>query len=203
MVCYLERSVAELNMSITTTEFSQESSDVYSVDMRSVRAEYANNLNPVMMLNGETFADGFAFDPEKVDSVLSEKPRMKFSPPMANTSLLMVNPDSTPLQIWEGTVLEVDDGAGVMKVMLDAKIGKMPRHSGEIDLDSVSQQDQDLVRPGAVFYLTLYKRSVPSVENIQELRFRRRPSWTATQLSRIEKDAAIFLSKMRVLPSAR
>ena len=122
---------------------------------------------------------------------------------MANVSVLReVTADSTPLQVWEGTVLEVDHAARVMQVLLDAKIGQMPRHTGEIDLDSVSPQDQDLVRPGAVFYLTLYKRTIPSVENIQELRFRRRPSWSAAQLIQIERDASMFLSKMKGLPTA-
>lgn len=66
-----------------------------------------------------------------------------------------VSADSTPLQIWEGTVLSVDHTAGTMQVLLDAKTGQMPRHTGEISLDDVSAQDQDLVCPGAVFYLTL------------------------------------------------
>ena len=64
-----------------------------------------------------------------------------------------------PLQIWEGTVLDINRAAGVMQVLLDAKIGQMPRHTGEIDLEWVDDQDQDLVRPGAVFYLTLFKRT--------------------------------------------
>ena len=89
-----------------------------------------------------------------------------------------------------------------MQVLLEAKIGQMPRHTGEIELDSVSPQDQDLVRPGAVFYLTLYKRTIPSVENIQELRFRRRPSWSAAQLTQVERDSSMFLSKMKAPPSA-
>ncbi len=90
-----------------------------------------------------------------------------------------------------------------MQVLLDAKIGQMPRHTGEIDLEWVSEQDQDLVRPGAVFYLTLFKRTKHgSIENSQELRFRRRPSWTVAQLKQIEEDAATLLSKMKTLPTS-
>jgi hypothetical protein len=73
---------------------------------------------------------------------------------------------------------------------------------GEIDLEWVAEQDQDLVRPGAVFYLTLFKRTKRgSVENAQELRFRRRPAWSSGQLKQIEQDAARLLAKMKPLPT--
>jgi len=112
--------------------------------------------------------------------------------------------DSTPLQIWEGTVLNVDrKSGGVMHVLLDAKIGKLPIHTGEIELEWVADQDYDLVCPGAVFYLTLSKRTKRgSIENTQELRFRRRPSWSEGQLRQIENDAAMLLSKMKTPPTA-
>jgi len=107
------------------------------------------------------------------------------------------------MQVWEGTVLGVNREAGVMQVLLDAKIGQMPRHTGEVDLEWVSEQDKDLVRSGAVFYLTLFKRTRQgSIENSQELRFRRRPSWSAAQLKQIEDDAALLYSKMRPLPTS-
>jgi hypothetical protein len=113
------------------------------------------------------------------------------------------SPDSTPLQIWEGTVLEVDHASGVMRVLLDAKMGQVPRHNAEVGLEWVSGQDEDLVRPGAVFYLTLFKRTKRgSIENSQELRFRRRPSWSPTQLKRIDEDASKLLAKMKALPLA-
>lgn len=111
--------------------------------------------------------------------------------------------DSTPLQIWEGTVLKVDHAAGGMHVLLDAKMGQVPRHTAEIDLEWVSEQDEDLVRPGAVFYLTLFKRTKRgSIENSQELRFRRRPSWSSSQLKCIDEDASKLVAKMKALPLA-
>jgi len=111
--------------------------------------------------------------------------------------------DSIPLQIWEGTVLQINHEAGVMHVLLDAKMGQVPRHSADIDLMWVSDQDEDLVCPGAVFYLTLFKRTKGSgIENSQELRFRRRPSWTPAQLKRIDEDSSELLAKMTALPSA-
>ena len=90
-----------------------------------------------------------------------------------------------------------------MTVFLDAKMGQIARHTGEIDLEWVSEQDADLVRPGAVFYLTLFKRtSRGSIQNAQELRFRRRPSWSAAQMRQLERDAAMIRSKMKEAPFA-
>lgn len=105
---------------------------------------------------------------------------------------------STPIQIWEGTVIEVDHANRNMKVMLDAKMEEIPKHTGEIDLEWVAEQDEDLVRPGGVFYLTLFKRTKRgSIENVQELRFRRRPSWSTEQIKQVNKDAEMLLSKMK------
>lgn len=132
-----------------------------------------------------------------------EEPLTIFEPPVAGkTHPSDVSANSTPLQIWEGTVVEVDSATGVMQVLLDAKMGQMPQHTGEIDLEWVDDQDKDLVCPGAVFYLTLFKRTNPSVENAQELRFRRRPTWSAAQLRQVEQDAVMLLSKVKIPPTA-
>ena len=133
-----------------------------------------------------------------------EAPHRIFTAPVADAAPLhVVSADSTPLQIWEGTVLTVDTASDVMHVQLDAKIGEMARHTGEIDLEWVAEQDRDLVRPGAVFYLTLFKRTRRgSIENSQELRFRRRPSWSAAQLKQVDIDAAMIASKMKAAPQA-
>lgn len=114
---------------------------------------------------------------------------------------LEINADSTPIQIWEGTVIKVDQG--VMEVLLDAKMDATPRHTCEINLEWVPEQDKDLVRPGAVFYLTLFKRTTRgSIQNSQELRFRRRPSWTAVQIREIHRAAEASLANMAPLPTA-
>lgn len=131
-------------------------------------------------------------------------PHRVFTAPVADAAPLHVfSADTTPLQIWEGTVLTVDAASDVMHVQLDAKIGQMARHTGEIELEWVSEQDRDLVRPGAVFYLTLFKRTRRgSIENSQELRFRRRPSWSAAQLKQVDNDAAMIASKMKEPPQS-
>ena len=159
-------------------------------------------INPVVLSPGRM---NTAWEPDLSDDTginRSEAPRKRFVVPAATAAIPRdVAADSIPLQIWEGTVLEVDRAAGVMQVLLSAKIGEIPRHTGEVELEWVSDQDQDLVRPGAVFYLTLFKRTKHgSVENAQELRFRRRPSWSALQLKQVEQDADLLLSKLKALP---
>lgn len=112
-------------------------------------------------------------------------------------------PDSSVIQVWEGKVLQVDYDKRVMQVLLEAKINQVPSHTGEIDLEWVSEQDIDLVCPGAIFYLTLSKRVKRSgIENTQELRFRRLPSWSKHQIAQIAREADMLLSKMKAAPIA-
>jgi hypothetical protein len=111
--------------------------------------------------------------------------------------------NSSILQLWEGEVLEVDWDRRTIEVLLNSKIGNLQPHTGEIELQWVSEQDIDLVVPGAVFYLTLFKRTKRgSIENAQELRFRRLPSWTRQQVSRIKTEAEVILSKIKEKPIA-
>lgn len=127
--------------------------------------------------------------------------KAEIAAPVSPRVPLEINADSTPIQIWEGTVIKVDQG--VMEVFLDAKMGAIPRHTCEISLEWVSEQDKDLVRPGAVFYLTLFKRTTRgSIQNSQELRFRRRPSWTAAQIREVHRAAEAALANMVPLPTA-
>jgi len=115
----------------------------------------------------------------------------------ALVSRAITKPDSVVLEIWEGVVQAVNEGTQAMDVVLEAKSGAMPTHVAQIELQWVADQDKDLVRPGAVFYLTLYKRTKHgSVANGQELRFRRRPGWSNEQLAQVKADAAALEGKI-------
>lgn len=135
------------------------------------------------------------------DTTLRER---TIAPPPASAVVPReVSADSVPMQVWEGTVIEVDQAIGEMRVVLDAKLGQMSRHTADIELQWVSEQDRDLVRPGAVFYLTLYKQTRRgSIANAQELRFRRLPAWSADQIRQIKQEAASMMSKMKLPSSA-
>jgi hypothetical protein len=199
MACYLIRSGIEINMYISPDGEVTLASFVPD-DLTSKSQDEGEKFKPVE----ERPATTLPIDPGLSDDITPTSdriPQTKFEPPMPTESP-PISADSTPLQIWEGSVIEVDHAARVMHVVLDAKLGEMPTHTGEIELEWVSEQDQDLVYPGAVFYLTLFKRTKRggSIEKAQELRFRRRPSWSTAQLKQIDVEAGTLLSKMKPRP---
>jgi len=101
-------------------------------------------------------------------------------------------PLSAMRQLWEGTVISVDSSTETFEAALSPRYGIEPpvEHMAEIDLAWVSSQDSDLVKPGAVFYLTLCKvQSRGSVRDSQEIRFRRKPYWTAEQIRKLNQAA--------------
>jgi hypothetical protein len=114
------------------------------------------------------------------------------------SSLGMFKADSKPIQLWEGVVTAV--GAASMDVRLNAKHGKLPQHTASIALEWVHEQDLSLVKPGAVFYLTLFRKlNRGSIQNSQEIRFRRLPSWSDLDVGRL-RSAAEALKRKAVLP---
>lgn len=99
---------------------------------------------------------------------------------------------------------DVLSGEGTMRALLQAKMGGVPDHFAEIGLEWVSEQDLNLVRPGAVFYLSLYKarRRGGTIVNSQELRFRRLPAWTRRDAASIKDIARHLLAKGKMNPEA-
>jgi hypothetical protein len=105
--------------------------------------------------------------------------------------------DSKPIQIWEGVVLSVDSDKPIMYARLTAKMGDIPDHTAAISFEWIHDQDRELVKSGAVFYLTLFrKRSRGSVQNSQEIRFRRVPNWSSADVHRLQGAADVLLSKI-------
>lgn len=107
--------------------------------------------------------------------------------------------DAAVVQTFEGTVLDVDQEQDLMHVSLHAKLGDLADHVADIELESVLPQDRDLVRPGAVFYLTLYKRrkSGGTIVNAEDLRFRRRPAWSQEGVAAINAAAEKIMAKLK------
>lgn len=142
--------------------------------------------------------------PPDTDIAHTQIPQQRYvAPSAAAMRRISVTSDASVIQIWEGKVLRVDYKRAVMEAALEAKIGNIAPHTAEIELQWVSDQDTDLVQPGAIFYLTLFKRTRHgSIENAQELRFRRLPAWTSQQVAQVRQDAERMLSKMRAKPLA-
>jgi len=100
------------------------------------------------------------------------------------------------MQIWEGTVISIDESKQYMSVKLIDRAGLIPAHTADVDLEWVAQQDVDLVKPGAIFYWTIYKETKRgTVKNSEELQFRRLPYWTKKQVEQLYKDADSLLAK--------
>ncbi len=126
--------------------------------------------------------------------------RYEIERPVIRHASLDCNYGAIPIEIWEGTVESIEDDA--MFCILVAKIERsMDRHIVQIDLDFVSDQDKDLVKPGAVFYLTISRTLSKSgvVEKQQSLRFRRDPLWTVSQIRSLERQVDVLESKVKVV----
>ena len=90
--------------------------------------DYAETFEPVESTFGSTHASKL----DCADAPPSTGERVfpaHFEPPVARRPPI-VDIDSTPLQIWEGTVVEVDYVAQMMRVNLEAKMGQVVRHTG-------------------------------------------------------------------------
>lgn len=115
-----------------------------------------------------------------------------------------VDADAALPQIWEGTVLSVNAAEGSLNAILRAKHGPTEDHVGNVYFEWVMEQDRELVRPGAVFYLTMYRSRLRggTIVNAQELRFRRLPAWSKSQVRKIEELADLLAKKMKIRPAA-
>ena len=93
-------------------------------------------------------------------------------------------------------MLSVNQDEQSMNILLVSKIENMPDHTAKMSLEWVTEQDQDLVRPGAIFYLTMYKETRQgSIRNAEELRFQRLPNWSRSQIEQIYVDAERLLTR--------
>lgn len=106
----------------------------------------------------------------------------------------------SPLQLWEGRVQKLNDSAYSFDAFLVDKTGSSEDHVIELSLEWVSEQDKELVKPGAIFYLSLYKTVTPggTIRNSEEVRFRRLPAWSNKQIAKAyEQGAALFIGAKR------
>src|SRR6266567_8790120 len=84
------------------------------------------------------------------------------------------------LQDWEGMVEEMS-ASGFIARLRDLSTGA-DADAADVPFDDVAQDDRPLVKPGASFYLTVYRR-LPNNELTTRIVFRRKPAWTSTILN--------------------
>ena len=187
---------SELTVVAPATEYSRSNLQAETVDVGVLGAgAMGSSVLNVLASASSTFYTSHLGSLSLRNSTLVRQPKpiREINLPLIKAPTKRVRRDETltvPLQIWEGEVITVDWESGVMHVKLCAKIGNVSDHSADIDLQWVSEQDIDLVQPGAILYWTLYKETTRgSVKNSEELRFRRLPNWTKAQIDSIRFDA--------------
>jgi hypothetical protein len=95
------------------------------------------------------------------------------------------------LMDWEGVVEEVRDDDFTARLLDRRDASKVDTHSVEIPFTEVQLDDISLVRPGAIFYLTIYRSTsrAGQTRRTTTLYFRRLPSWTQSMLASAEDRA--------------
>ena len=103
------------------------------------------------------------------------------------------------IHLWEGRVLSVDTKNNYMNTLLVSETDNMEDHRATISLEWVVDQDLDLIIPGAIFYLIMYKEKYRgTIKNSQELLFQRLPKWSHSQIRKISNKSKILFSKFNL-----
>ena len=96
------------------------------------------------------------------------------------------------LQKWEGMVEQVYDDYFSARVIDKTK--SSPDEYVEFDIEEIDREDSALIKPGAVFYWSIgYYTSVLGQRfRVSEIRFRRLPAWSASDISASAEKAALL-----------
>ncbi len=93
-------------------------------------------------------------------------------------------------QLWEGTVIEVGEGAFVA-TLTDRTHPDNPEEQGVFEKAEVSPDDAACVAVGSTFYWVVGTERTPAgqVRNVSQIQFRRIPAWSKGALNRVAKVA--------------
>jgi hypothetical protein len=140
------------------------------------------------------------FEENELDATLTSKTRS------AATRLRPANPLLTPIEfiasnpvgIWEGEVKEIDLKDSVFTASLRPIKGSNTDMSGEISFDQLNPDDIPLVKPGGIFYIEQFRRTVKGqVSFVQAVRFRRLPAWSDQSIQKLEQAAMALANSSR------
>ena len=100
------------------------------------------------------------------------------------------------MQDWEGVVEEVRENDFVARLIDKTAKAKFDSEAAEIPKEEIDSDDMELLKPGAIFYLTVFRRVMPNgrQERATRLIFRRLPAWTPTMLKSVESRASKWKS---------
>jgi hypothetical protein len=124
------------------------------------------------------------------DTTMRQAPQTQQMPFVRKTSIQTPAQDSfLLLQKWEGVVKKV--GSDTFIAQLTDLSSQSEDEEAEIPIEEISLADKAMLAPGAVFYWCIGYRDTPGGQRIRasEIRFRRLPSWTLTELDKARKEA--------------
>jgi hypothetical protein len=114
----------------------------------------------------------------------------EFSPPIIQlpAKTKRVN-NMISLQKWQGYVLDILDGCLLVRLINLTRKG--PDEEAEIPIDEISEDDKDLIRPGAVFYWNIgyFDSYTRQRTRISLIRFQRLPAWSDEEIDAARQEA--------------
>lgn len=93
------------------------------------------------------------------------------------------------LQKWQGYVLKVSDTS--LFVRLVDLTQNAPDEEAEIPIEEISEDDRDLIKPGAIFYWSIgYLDSYSGQRSrVSVVRFQRIPAWSKAEIDAAHREA--------------
>jgi len=114
----------------------------------------------------------------------------EFSPPIIKfPSISHRRNHMVSLQKWQGYVLKVTDNSLLVRLVDLSKNGG--DEEAEIPIEEISDDDKDLIRPGAIFYWSIgYLDSYSGQRSrVSVIRFQRLPSWSKEEIDAAKREA--------------
>jgi len=163
------------------------------------KSKTITNINPVGIIGEVTqqrinsFLEEPSVEPERDENLNQAKLTTTLSDtipdrkPIALVPKIPQKPKTfNSLQSWEGYVIEKYDDH--FKGRITDLTEQLPDEEVEILLDDVSDDDLNLVVPGAIFYWYVgYETEKGTTKRSSIIRFRRMPRWTKSDFKKAEK----------------
>lgn len=154
-----------------------------------IRSEYrVQDLQQSPSVNLVSFSLRSGTDPNIVSVPRSEQILRKVAPPSRAVPLYELG---LVVQDWEGFVVELGNGFFTARLLDRTRSMKVDTEIAEIPIGEVDDGDRDLVKEGAIFYLTVRRRILPNgrQETSSGIVFRRLPQWHQSTLDRAKAQA--------------
>jgi hypothetical protein len=99
-------------------------------------------------------------------------------------------PTFSPLQEWEGYVTEICDETFIAHLVDLTARKTRAEEQIEIELDEISDDDRELLRPGAIFRWSIgYQKHHGTKKKVSQIVFRRLPAWIRSELEAAKNEA--------------